>query len=158
VAGQAIADNRAPEAQESSDMPTIFTRIIDGELPGHFVWKDDQAVAFMTIQPIRPGHLLVIPRAEVDHWDELPEAASAHLMLVSQRIARAVKDVYSPLRVGLMIAGLEVPHTHLHVLPIDEMGDLSFMKAHAADAASLAAEAQRIRAALRARGHREADF
>ena len=87
--------------------------------PGHFVWKDDQAVAFMTIQPIRPGHLLVVPRAEVDHWDTLPEATSAHLMLVSQRIARALKEVYSPLRVGLMIAGLEVPHTHLHVLPLD---------------------------------------
>ena len=139
-------------------MPSIFTRIIDGELPGHFVWKDDQAVAFMTIQPIRPGHLLVIPRAEVDHWDALPEATSMHLMRVSQRIARALKDVYSPLRVGLMIAGLEVPHTHLHLLPIDEMGDLSFMKARGADAASLAAEAQKIRAALRAHGHREAEF
>jgi len=139
-------------------MPSIFTRIIDGELPGHFVWKDDQAVAFMTIQPIRPGHLLVIPRAEIDHWDALPEATSTHLMRVSQRIARALKDVYSPLRVGLMIAGLEVPHTHLHLLPIDEMGDLSFMKARGADAASLAAEAQKIRAALRAHGHREADF
>ena len=81
-----------------------------------------------------------------------------HLMRVSQRIARALKDVYSPLRVGLMIAGLEVPHTHLHLLPIDEMGDMSFMKAHAADAASLAAEAQKIRAALRAHGQPEADF
>ena len=139
-------------------MPSIFTRIIDGELPGHFVWKDDQAVAFMTIQPIRPGHLLVIPRGEVDHWDTLPEATSAHLMLVSQRIARALKEVYSPLRVGLLIAGLEVPHTHLHVLPLDNMSDMSFAKAHTADAAALAAEAQKIRAALRAHGHREADF
>mgnify|MGYP003507990978 CR=1 FL=1 len=73
-------------------MPSIFTRIIDGELPGHFVWKDDQAVAFMTIQPIRPGHLLVIPRAEVDHWDTLPEATSAHLMPASPRLARALKE------------------------------------------------------------------
>jgi len=139
-------------------MPSIFTRIIDGELPGHFVWKDALAVAFMTIQPIRPGHLLVVPRAEGDHWDDLPEATSAHLMLVAQRIARAQKAVYAPLRVGLMIAGIEVPHTHLHVLPIDEMGDLSFARAHGADAATLAAEAQKLRAALRAGGHREADF
>lgn len=139
-------------------MPSIFTRIIDGELPGHFVWKDTLAVAFMTIQPIRPGHLLVVPRAEVDHWDDLPEATSAHLMLVAQRIARAQKAVYAPLRVGLMIAGLEVSHTHLHLLPIDEMGDLSFARAHGADAATLAAEAQKLRAALRAGGHREADF
>ena len=139
-------------------MPSIFSRIIAGELPGHFVWKDEHAVAFMTIQPIRPGHLLVVPRAEVDHWDDLPEATSAHLMLVAQRIARAQKAVYAPLRVGLMIAGIEVPHTHLHVLPIDEMGDLSFARAHGADAATLAAEAQKLRAALRAGGHREADF
>jgi histidine triad (HIT) family protein len=79
-------------------------------------------------------------------------------MLVSQRIARVLKEVYSPLRVGLMIAGLEVPHTHLHLLPLDNMGDMSFAKAHTADAASLAAEARKIRAALRAHGHREADF
>ena len=139
-------------------MPSIFTRIIDGEFPGHFVWKDEQAVAFMTIQPVREGHLMVIPRAEIDHWDDLPEPVAAHLMIVSQRIARALKDVFPCRRIGMMIAGLEVPHTHLHVVPIDDLGDLSFAKARAADAVRLAAEATRIRAALRARGHQEADF
>lgn len=138
-------------------MPSIFTRIIDGELPGHFVWKDPHAVAFMTIQPFRAGHVLVVPRAEVDHWDDLPEATAAHLMVVSHRIARALKDVYPCLRIGMIIAGLEVPHTHLHVIPIDEMGDLSFARARNADAATLAAEAQRIRTALRERGHTEAE-
>ena len=88
-------------------MPSIFTRIIDGEFPGHFVWKDEQAVAFMTIQPVREGHLMVIPRAEIDHWDDLPEALAAHLMVVSQRIARALKDVFPCRRIGMMIAGLE---------------------------------------------------
>ena len=139
-------------------MPSIFTRIIDGEFPGHFVWKDEQAVAFMTIQPVREGHLMVIPRAEIDHWDDLPEPVAAHLMIVSQRIARALKDVFPCRRIGMMIAGLEVPHTHLHVVPIDDLGDLSFAKARSADAVRLAAEATRIRAALRARGHQEADF
>jgi len=129
-------------------MPTIFTRIINGELPGHFVWKDDTAVAFLTIQPIREGHVLVVPREEIDHWDDLPADTAAHLMLLSQKIARVLKQIYQPQRVGLIIAGLEVPHTHLHVLPIDEMGDMSFARAHNADAAALAATAQRIRAAL----------
>jgi histidine triad (HIT) family protein len=137
-------------------MPSIFTRIIDGELPGHFVWKDPEVVAFLTIQPIREGHVLVIPRVEIDHWDDVPEALAARLMTVAQRIARAIKSEWKPLRVGLMVAGLEVPHTHLHVLPIDEMGDLSFGRAHNATAAGLAATAQRLRNALLAQGHAEA--
>ena len=139
-------------------MPSIFTRIIDGEFPGHFVWKDEQAVAFMTIQPVREGHLMVIPRAEIDHWDDLPEALAAHLMVVSQRIARALKDVFPCRRIGMMIAGLEVAHTHLHLVPIDDLGDLSFARARSADAPRLADEATRIRAELRAHGHSEADF
>ncbi|MFM7785885.1 MAG: HIT family protein [Gammaproteobacteria bacterium] len=137
-------------------MPSIFTRIIDGELPGHFVWRDPEVVAFLTIQPIREGHVLVIPRAEVDHWDDVPEALAARLMAVAQRIARVIKAEWKPLRVGLMIAGLEVPHTHLHVLPIDEMGDLSFGRARNAGAAELAATAERLRNALLAQGHAEA--
>ncbi len=139
-------------------MPSIFTRIIDGELPGHFVWKDPEVVAFLTIQPIREGHVLVIPRAEIDHWDDLPEALAARLMTVAQRIARAIKAEWKPLRVGLMIAGLEVPHTHLHVLPIDELGDLSFGRAHGASAAELAGTADRLRRALVAQGHAEANI
>jgi diadenosine tetraphosphate (Ap4A) HIT family hydrolase len=139
-------------------MPSIFTRIINGELPGHFVWKDPEVVAFLTIEPFREGHVLVIPRAEIDHWDTVPEAVSARLMVVSQRIARALKTLYQPARVGLVIAGLEVPHTHLHVVPIDELGDLSFARARSAPAAELAGTAQRIRAELRAQGHPEADF
>jgi histidine triad (HIT) family protein len=131
-------------------MPTLFTRIINGDLPGHFVWKDDVAVAFLTIQPIREGHVLVVPREEIDHWDDLPETTAAHLMLLSQKIARVLKQIYRPQRVGLVIAGLEVPHTHLHVLPIDEMGDMSFARARNAEASELAATAQTIRAALEA--------
>jgi len=139
-------------------MPSIFTRIIDGELPGHFVWKDAEAVAFMTIHPIRAGHLLVVPRAEVDHWDDLPEETARHLMQVSQRIAKALKQVYPCERVAMMIAGFEVPHVHLHLIPAEGMGDMSFARAHAAAAGALEAEAQKIRAALRARQHAEAEF
>jgi diadenosine tetraphosphate (Ap4A) HIT family hydrolase len=137
-------------------MSSLFTRIIAGELPGHFVWKDAEAAAFLTIQPIREGHLLVVPRAEVDHWDDLPEPLAAHLMVVSQRIARVLKTLYKPQRVGLVIAGLEVPHTHLHVIPIDGMGDLSFARARHASNEQLGKTAADIRAALRAAGHSEA--
>jgi histidine triad (HIT) family protein len=139
-------------------MASIFTRIINGELPGYFVWKDDVAVALMTIQPIREGHVLVIPRAEIDHWDDLPAATASHLMGISQQIAKAMKTVYPCTRIGLIIAGLEVPHTHVHLLPIDEFSDLSFAAARPAAAETLRANAEQIRSALRHLGHRQADF
>jgi histidine triad (HIT) family protein len=134
-------------------MPTIFTRIIDGELPGTFVWRDDVCVAFLSIAPLRPGHTLVVPRAEVDHWIDLPAATNAHLIGVAHEIGAAQMDAFSPARIGLIIAGLEVPHTHLHVVPIDAERDLSFANADPdADAAALAEAGARLRAALTARG------
>lgn len=129
-------------------MPSIFTRIIDGELPGHFVWHDDDCVAFLSIAPIREGHTLVVPRVEVDHWLDLDPGLAAHLMTVAQRVGRAQQDVFAPARVGLIIAGMEVPHTHLHVIPIDRESDLHFENARPADAEALAATAERLAAAL----------
>jgi histidine triad (HIT) family protein len=110
-------------------MASVFTLIMEGKIPGHFVWKDDIAVAILTIQPIRKGHVLVIPRMEVDQWTDLPEDVIAHLSKVSQKIAKALKTTFPCKRVGLMIAGLEVPHTHLHLVPMDSMEDLSFVHA-----------------------------
>jgi histidine triad (HIT) family protein len=134
-------------------MATIFTRIIDGDLPGRFVWRDEFCVAFLSINPLRQGHTLVVPRAEVDHWVDLDPGTNAHLMLVAQRIAGAQMDAFSPTRVGLMIAGLEVPHVHLHVVPMDGVHDLDFDNAAPdPDPAALDAAAERIRVALRARG------
>lgn len=138
-------------------MASIFTRIINGEMPGHFIWKDELAVAIMTIAPIRPGHCLVIPREEVNHWDDVPAETAAHLMLVSQKIAKGLKVVYQPKRVGIMVAGLEVPHTHIHLLPIDAIPDLDFSKQRAEDAETLAGEARKVRDALKAQGWAEAD-
>jgi histidine triad (HIT) family protein len=134
-------------------MPTIFTRIIEGELPGRFVWRDDVCVAFLSINPLRRGHTLVVPRAEVDHWIDLDPDVNAHLMRVSQQIATVQQTVFSPVRVGLMIAGLEVPHVHLHVVPIDGMQDLDFAQADTdPDPAALDDAASRLRAGLRAAG------
>jgi len=134
-------------------MPSVFTRIIAGELPAHFVWKDEHCVAFLSINPIRPGHLLVVPRLEVDHWIDLPPALLAHLTGGARTLAVALQTAYAPEKVGLMIAGLEVRHVHLHLLPIDRLGDLDFAQAdpHPAPQA-LQAAAERVRAALRAAG------
>ena len=110
-------------------MPTIFTRIIEGELPARFVWKDERCVAFLSINPIRSGHVLVVPREEVDHWLDLDEDSTAHLMSVSRSIGEAIQNGFGPARVGLIIAGLDVPHLHIHVLPIDGIEDLNFENA-----------------------------
>jgi histidine triad (HIT) family protein len=131
-------------------VPSIFTRIIDGELPGHFVWRDDRCVAFLSIAPIREGHALVVPRLEVDHWLDLPPDLAAHLMTVAQRIGQAQQAALNPSRVGLIIAGLEVPHTHLHVIPIDRESDLNFANARSAEGDELAATAELLVAALSA--------
>lgn len=105
---------------------TLFTRIIDGELPGRFVWEDDVCVAFLTINPLTPGHTLVVPREPVDHWLDASAELRAHLFEVAHTISRAVEAAYRPEKVGLMIAGLEVPHLHLHVAGINTLEDLNF--------------------------------
>lgn len=134
-------------------MPTVFTRIIDGELPGTFVWRDPEVVAFLSINPVQPGHTLLVPREEVDHWVNLEPTLAAHLMTVAQTVGRAQQAVYEPLRVGLLIAGLEVPHTHLHVIPIQSgEADLHLDHAGTATPDELATEAGRLRTALRELG------
>jgi histidine triad (HIT) family protein len=110
-------------------MPSVFTRILAGEIPGRFVFRDDRAAAFLTVAPINPGHVLVIPVPEIDHWDDLPPDLAAHVFLLAQRVAKAIKAVYQPTRVALLVAGLEVPHAHLHVLPIDSESELSLSRA-----------------------------
>ncbi|CAA0097213.1 putative HIT-like protein [BD1-7 clade bacterium] len=129
-------------------MASVFTQIMAGQIPGNFVWEDDECVAIMTIQPLREGHLLVIPRQEIDHWDDLPDALASHLFLVAKKLAKALKTAFPCQRVGMMIAGLEVPHTHLHVVPLDTMADLDMSKLEFADPESLAAAAEKIRQAL----------
>lgn len=134
-------------------MPTLFTKIIEGEIPGTFVWRDDICVAFMTIAPIKPGHVLVVPREEVDHWIDLDDQTRSHLMDVSAQIGQSLQRAFSPTRVGLMIAGLEVPHVHVHLVPIDSERDLDFANADtAAERSDLESAAERIRVALRQAG------
>ena len=135
-------------------MATLFTKIIEGEIPGRFVWRDDRAVVFLTIAPMTPGHALVVPVIEVDHWIDLDPDLAAHLMVVARAVGRAQMHAFSPTRVGMIVAGLEVPHCHLHLVPIETEADLSFARAnHHPDPAALDDAAERLRAALRDQGH-----
>ena len=137
-------------------MASLFTRIIRGELPGRFVWRDERAVGFLTVAPLRPGHTLVVPIEEIDHWLDVPPELMQHLTAVAQKIGQSIQETFSPEKVGLMIAGLEVRHVHLHLVPIQSLGDLDFANADAkASPESLDAAAARLRAALREAGHLE---
>ena len=134
-------------------MASIFTRIIEGELPGRFVWRDERAVALLTIQPLKPGHTLVVPTQEVDHWLDLEPDLARHLLHVSQQVGRAIDRAFKPAKVGLIIAGLEVSHVHLHVTPIHALQDLNFANADRnPDPAEMDGAAEKIRAALRELG------
>ena len=135
-------------------MSTVFTKIIDGDLPGRFVWSDDRAVAFLSINPLAPGHVLVVPRAEVDQWVDADPALLSHLTAVSHAVGEAVRAVFAPPRVGLLVAGFEVPHLHLHVFPAADMAAFDFANAASSvDAAEQDRHRDALREALRAAGH-----
>ncbi len=110
-------------------MPSIFTRIIRGEIPSRIVWDDALCIAMLDIRPLHPGHTLVIPKAEIDQWTDLPSEAAAHLMEVAHAVGRAQRSIIDCERIGLMIAGFEVPHTHVHVVPLQSMANLDFRNA-----------------------------
>ncbi len=129
-------------------MPTVFSRIIAGELPGEFVWRDDRCVAFLSIAPLSAGHTLVVPRDEIDHWLDCPPDLRDHLFAVAHTMGRAIDKAFSPGRIGLMIAGFEVPHLHVHVFGADGLGDFDLGRARPVDRGELAAVGERLRAAL----------
>jgi len=150
------AGRKGPVAngQYTADVPTIFTRIIDGELPGHFVWSDDECVVFLSINPVTPGHALVVPRAEIDHWLDLDPELLAHLTVVARTIGLAQMRAFDAPRVGLVIAGLEVPHCHLHVIPMWSEADLHLSNsARSVDPEELAANAEKLQTALTELGY-----
>ena len=135
-------------------MATLFTKIIEGELPGRFVWRDDVSVGFLSINPMGAGHTLVVPRAEVDHWVDADDELLGHLHRVSHRISEAITAVWHPPRVAMIIAGFEVPHLHLHLFPAWGLENFDFRTAEASpDPAELDKNADALRAALRDAGH-----
>jgi histidine triad (HIT) family protein len=134
-------------------MSTIFTKIIDGDIPGTFVHRDERCVVFMSINPMAAGHVLVVPIVEIDHWIDASPALAAHLFEVSHRVGLAQQQAFGCEKVGMMIAGYEVPHAHIHLVPTNEMSELSFANAAASvDRDDLESWAARIRAALASLG------
>lgn len=130
-------------------MSTVFTKIIKGELPGHFVYRDEICVAFLSIEPIMPGHVLLIPREEVDTYWDAPASTVAHMAKVAQEISRSLLRAYPHAqRVGQIVAGFDVPHMHIHLVPLENQKQLTFAKAHAASSDELEKEAEKIRAAI----------
>jgi len=132
-----------------ADMASVFTMIINGDLPGRFVYSDDDVVAFLTIEPMTQGHTLVVPRAEVDKWQDVDPALLGKVMDVSQRIGKAVCTAFGADRAGMIIAGLEVPHLHVHVFPARDLSDFGFAHVDRNPSAESLDEAQaKIKAAL----------
>ncbi|TQR83052.1 HIT family protein [Mycobacterium hodleri] len=107
-------------------MASVFTKIINREIPGRFVYEDDDVVAFLTIEPMTQGHTLVVPRAEIDNWQDVDASVFANVMAVAQRIGKAQSKAFGVERTGLIIAGLEVPHLHVHVFPARNLSDFGF--------------------------------
>ena len=106
-------------------MATIFTKIVKGEIPSHKVFENEKFYAFLDINPLTKGHTLVIPKKEVDYLFDIDDALLSEMILVSKRIAKAIEKAISCTRVGMMVIGLEVPHAHIHLIPIQNEGDMN---------------------------------
>ncbi|MFA5045838.1 MAG: HIT family protein [Paludibacter sp.] len=107
-------------------MATIFSRIIAGEIPCYKIAEDDRFFAFLDINPMTKGHTLVIPKVEVDYLFDLNDSTLSDMMLFSKKIALAIEISVSCLRVGVAVIGLEVPHAHIHLIPINKESDMNF--------------------------------
>jgi histidine triad (HIT) family protein len=130
-------------------MASVFTKIINGDLPGRFVYDDERVVAFLTIAPLRQGHTLVVPRREVASWLELDEAELHALWSACRTVGQAIDEAFHPGRVAALLLGLEVPHVHVHLVPIDSEAEVRFDRAdHDPDQATLDDAQERIRSAM----------
>jgi histidine triad (HIT) family protein len=129
-------------------MPSIFTRIIKGEIPCEKILEDADFFAFLDIRPINPGHTLVVPKVEINELFEVPADILGKALPFAQIVAKALKQSVACRRVGVIVAGFEVPHAHIHLIPIQEEGELSFSRARPAKPEDLAALGKRIRERL----------
>lgn len=109
-------------------MPSIFTRIINREIPGHIIAEDDRFIAFLDVMPLVAGHTLVVPKQEVDYIFDLDEKTLADMMVFARKVAKAIKNSIECKRIGVAVIGLEVPHTHVHLVPMNTMGDINFTR------------------------------
>ena len=109
-------------------MPSIFTKIIQREIPAHIVAEDEQFLAFLDINPLVKGHCLVVPKQEVDYIFDLDDQTLAALHIFSKKVAKAIEKTVPCLRIGTAVVGLEVPHAHLHLVPLNNMDDINFSR------------------------------
>lgn len=130
-------------------MASLFTRIIKGEIPAHKILEDEEYLAFLDIRPVNPGHTLVIPKQEIDYIFDIEDGLLEGLVIFAKKIARAIKSAVPCQKVGVMVAGIEVPHAHIHLIPINSVGDLNFTRAKAMPQEELASIAAKIRANLK---------
>jgi diadenosine tetraphosphate (Ap4A) HIT family hydrolase len=137
-------------------MSTLFTRILNGEIPGRFVWREPDVSAFLTTGPLADGHTLVVPTEEVDRWTDASPETLARVMEVARRIGAVQVDVFDAARAGLIVAGYESNHLHVHVWPSRSMAEFNFATADQnPDPAVLDANAEKLREGLRAAGYGE---
>lgn len=129
-------------------MASLFTKIINGEIPCHKLAEDERYLAFLDVRPIKAGHALVIPKQEVDYVFDLEDDLLGGLMCFAKPVAKAIQRVVPCKRIGVMVVGLEVPHTHVHLVPIAAISEMTFATARPADPEELSALAAKIRAEL----------
>ena len=140
-----------PETNETAET-SLFTKIIDGDIPGRFVWADDVCVAFATIEPQAPGHVLIVPRIAHESYIDANEPTIAHLSVVAKRIAATQVRVFGAVRPGIVVLGLDVPHLHIHVLPLHKAADIAPSSARVAGGDELDETMARLRDGLREDG------
>ena len=134
-------------------MPSVFSRIIEGEIPGRFVWNDEQCVAFLSIAPLRLGHALVVPRREIAEWTDAADDLLTHLVLIAKQIGAAQKAAFQAPRTGVIVAGFEVPHLHVHIFPSWGIDDFDFSRVdNDPDPGEMDRAMEKLRGALREAG------
>ena len=126
-------------------MASLFTRIVKGEIPCHKILEDEHYLAFLDVRPINPGHTLVIPKKEIDYIFDVDDEFLGGLMVFSKKVAKMIQKEIPCKKIGMMVAGLEVPHTHIHLIPIHSVLDLNFANAKPMASDALAKVAQAIR-------------
>ncbi len=127
-------------------MATLFTRIVKGEIPCHKILEDEKYLAFLDIRPINPGHTLVIPKKEIDYIFDMDDDLLTGLTVFAKKVAIMIRKEILCKRIGVMVAGLEVPHAHIHLIPIFELADLNFARAKSTPNEELVKVAEKIRA------------
>jgi len=127
-------------------MPSLFTKIINGEIPCHKIMENDRYLAFLDIRPINPGHTLCIPKEEIDYIFDVDDAQIGGLMIFAKKVAKVIEQSVECKRIGVMVAGLEVPHAHIHLVPMHDLGDLNFANCKDTPQEELAKMAEKITA------------